>query len=424
MAHQERKSRSATKWIITIGVAVIVVIAIVWFARRPKLVQVTHPQHATLTETIASSARVGGIQESAIGAQFTGTVEHLYVKIGDRLKAGQPIATLKNDVTQQQKAQASSAVNTARARLVQISKPPLPSELDEATHQVGEARAQLAQISTNLQLAEKQFDRSQQLHREGLISQSDFDNAQSNLVSLRSSLRAANATVKARAAKLETLQKTPLPEDVQVAKAQLAEAEQALKVADQQSKDATITAPYNGVVTSLNAQEGQAVGTAGVINFVSDDLEIRVDLDENNLADLELGQKAVLSSSAFGDKSFEGTLTDLGAAVDEARGIITVKITPQNPPAWLRPGQTVNINLITNANVDRLIVPATAVLRQGSRSIVFAVENGHVVEKPVYTRPAVSQGIPIADGITESDDIVVNVEAVKAGQAVRIKRQP
>ena len=180
-------------------------------------------------------------------------------------------------------------------------------------------------------------------------------------------------------------------------------------------------APFDGVVIAINAEEGQTVGATGVVSMVSDSLEIRVDLDENNLAELELGQTAILSSSAFRDRTFQGKLTDLGAAVDQARGIVTVRITPENPPDWLRPGQTVNVNLVTNEKIDRLIVPASAVLRQGSRSVVFTVEDGKVVEKQVTTRPTVSLGIPISSGLTETDKVIVQPGSVAVGQAVRTR---
>src|ERR1700748_3693225 len=56
------------------------------------------PQRTSLTEAIANSARVGSVQESAIGSQFSGIVEHLFVKVGDQVNSGQPLATLKNNV--------------------------------------------------------------------------------------------------------------------------------------------------------------------------------------------------------------------------------------------------------------------------------------------------------------------------------------
>jgi HlyD family secretion protein len=419
----ENPGKAWARWLMVACLLIAVAFAALWLVRRPKQVLVVRPQRVSLIETIASGARVGGVQESAIGAYFSGTVERLFVKIGDRVKAGQPLATLKNNVTQEQRAQAKTAVVTARARLTQTSKAPPRSEVDEAVHQVAEAKAQVAQLEAELALANKQFERNQELYQEGLIALSEFDSAVSNQESLQSRLEAAKAAVMARGAKLETVKNTPLAEDVQVARAQLAEAEQALRVADERSKDATVTAPFAGVITAVNAEQGQAVGAEGVVNLVSDRLEIRVDLDEVNLADLELGQRAILSSSAFGSKNFQGRLTDIGAAVDEARGIVTVKITPVDAPDWLRPGQTVNVNLVTNEKAERLIVPSTAMLRQGSRSVVLLVEGGHVAERLVLTRPAVAQGIPISSGLTETDDVIVNPAAVKVGQQVRLKSQ-
>jgi HlyD family secretion protein len=415
------QSRTRTKWIVA-GCLLAVILAIVWFVRRPTRVQITNPKLVSLTETIASSARVGGVQESAVGAQFTGTVQQLLVRIGDRVKTGQVIAILRNEVTQQQKAQAQTAVATARARLAQVSKAPLQSELNEAAQGVNEAKAQVSQINAQLKLATADYTRAKQMYSQGLIARSEFDRQQSNEQSLRSQLNSAKATVRVREAQQETLQKTPLPENVQVARAELAEAQQALQVADQQSREAKVLAPFNGVVTALNAEQGTTVGSNGVVNLVSDDLEIRVDLDENNLPDLALGQTAILSSSAFGSNRFQGKLTDLGAAVDEARGIVTIKITPENPPDWLRPGQTVDVNLVTNEKIDRYIVPSTAVIRQGSRTVVMAVDDGRVIERPVITRPAMEQGIPIASGVVETDDVIVNPAGLKVGQQVRVRR--
>lgn len=422
MAQRVQGKSTWLRWLVLLGLLAAVA-AGVWFMRRPPHVAVTHPKLVALTETIASSARVGGVQETSVGAQFTGTVAQLFVRAGDRVTAGQRIAVLRNDVTQQQKGQAQTAVQTARARVTQVSRAPTRSEMAEAQYSVTEARAQAGQAIADQQLAMKQFARSKQMLESGLLPRSEFDTAQANLQSLEARVRSAKATARAREARLQTLKDTPRAEDVQVAKAQLAEAEQALRVAEQQAKEAVVTAPFAGVITVVNTEQGQTVGARGVVDLVSEKLEIRVDLDENNLADLELGQRAVLSSSAGGDNNrFEGRLTDIGASVDQTRGVVTVKITPDAPPAWLRPGQTVNVNLVTNEKAERLIVPSTAVRREGGRSVVLIVDDGRAVERTVATRPAVDQGIPVSTGVTESDQVVVNPIGVTAGQTVRIRR--
>ena len=84
-----------------------------WQARRPREVALIQPTLTTITETIASSGRVGGRTETFVGAQATGIVDKLFVREGDRVTAGQQLAILKNDVAEAQVAQAQQAVRTA-----------------------------------------------------------------------------------------------------------------------------------------------------------------------------------------------------------------------------------------------------------------------------------------------------------------------
>jgi hypothetical protein len=70
-----------------------------------------------------------------------------------------------------------------------------------------------------------------------------------------------------------------------------------------------------------------------------------------------------------------------------------------------------------------MVVPSTAVQRQGSRSVVMVVEDGRAMERTVATRPAVDQGIPVASGLTQSDEVVVNPAGLTAGQTIRVRRQ-
>jgi HlyD family secretion protein len=463
---ERQRSRDSRKWLIRIGVlmAIVAVIAFfIWRNNRPPEVTVVQPTQTTITETIASSGRVGGATETMVGAQAAGIVEQLNVHEGDRVAAGQQLAVLKNDVAVAQVAQAEEAVRTARAQVAQTARGPLPSEVEAAEEQVRQAQAQVSQqqaavtqaqksvpqssaqlnqLRAERDLAARELERSRRLLESGVIPRAEYEQAQTNLrvaeervaaqqqaVELaqsgvsqaRAALSAAQANLRVQEAKLRTVRSGARAEDVQVAEQRLREAEEALRVARGQAGNAIVAAPFAGVVTQINAEPGQTVGAQGVLELVSNDAEIRVDVDESNLADLQLGQSAIISSSTFPDSAFEGRVTEIGAAVNEARGTVQVTVTPINPPDWLRPGQTVNLNIVTARSAERLLVPPTALTRAGDRTVVYVVENGVALEKPVVTRPPTSAGVPVLAGLNANDRVIADVKNIQAGEAVRVK---
>ena len=466
-SREPKRSRNLQKWLIRIAVLLVIGLGIgffVWRRERPPVVTLTQPKLATITETVASSGRVGGVTETLVGAQATGIVQRLFVKQGDRVTAGQKLAVLKNDVAEAQISQVEQAVETAQAQLAQTSRGPLPSEVEAAREQaqqaqaqtvqqqaaiaqanqsVSQARAQLNQLKAERDLAANDLTRTRTLAENGLIAKAEYEKAQTNLrvaeerVSAQeqaiqlaqsnvrqaqASLNAAQANLRVRQAQQRTIESGARPEDVQVARQRLRESEQALRVARQQAANAVVVAPFDGLVTQINAEPGQTVGAQGVLQLVSSQTEIRLDVDESNLADLQVGQTAIISSSTFPGSSFEGRVTELGAAVNVARGTIQVKIAPINPPDWLQPGQTVNVNVVTARNVQRLLVPQTSLTRVGDRTVVFVVKDGVALEKPVLTRAPTDQGVPVLAGLSAEDRIITEVGQIKAGQAVRVKK--
>lgn len=459
-------SKTSQKWIIRISALLLVILigaVVFWYYQRPTTVSVVKARPAVITEIITSSGRVGGITEANVGAQTQGIVQELYVDEGIAVVAGQKLALIKNDVAVAQIQQAQATVNTARSQLEVASRGSLSSDIDASRQQVAQAQAQaeqqnaaiaqarsnvaqanslLAQFEAESALAKTNHARNARLIEDGIIPRSEFDQsrtallvaekkvaaqkqavelAQSGVRSAQAGLTSAQANVAVQQARLRTLQSGARPEDIAVARRRVAEADQALRVALEQSANAVVSAPFAGTVTKINTQAGQAVGAMGVLTLVSDQLEIRVDVDESNLSALRVGQVAVISSGTFKASEFRGTVTELSAAVDETRGTIEISVVPIKSPEWLRPGQTVDVNIITAENVDRLLVPQTAVVRSGEETVVLIIVNGKVAQKPVVTRPVTKEGVPIFSGLEPGDLIIANASAVEIGQKVRAK---
>jgi HlyD family secretion protein len=315
--------------------------------------------------------------------------------------------------------------------------------VQQAQQSVVQSRAQLQQLRAELELAATQLERSAALLDRDFISRAEYDQAQTqyrvaeqrvtaaqravevaqaNVQAVQAGVQAALANVKALEARLRTVQIGATPEEIEVARQRVAEAEQALRVARQQMQEAVVTAPFAGIITAINAELGQPVGTQGVVRLVSSALEIRLDVDESNLADLAVGQEAVISSNVFPGDTFHGRVSEIGAAVDQTRGTVTVRVTPLQPPDWLRPGQTVNVNIITQRAVPRLLIPAVAVSRSGDQTVVYVVENGRALEKVVLTRPPTGQGVPVLAGLSAEDRIIADARGLTAGGRVRVRQ--
>jgi HlyD family secretion protein len=314
--------------------------------------------------------------------------------------------------------------------------------VQQAQQSVLQAQAQLQQLQAERDLAAAKLARSKELLRRNYIARSEYEEvetqfrvaekriaaarqavyvAEANVQAAQAGVQAAQANIRALEARQRTVQTGATPEEIAVARQRLAEAEQALRVTRQQVEEAVVTAPFDGIITAINAEPGQPMGTQGVVRLVSTELEVRLDVDESNLADLAVGQSVVISSSAFPNDTFRGRVSEIGAAVDPARGTVRVTVKPAQPPDWLRPGQTVNVNILTHKAAHRLLVPPSAVRRSGDRTVVFVVDDGSALEKVVLTRPPTGQGVPVLTGLSAEDHIIVNAQGVTTGKRVRVR---
>ncbi len=461
-----KDSKNSQKWLIRIGflsVVALIGLSILWYFSRPTTVVLIQPKQAVITETITSSGRVGGITETNVGSQSQGIVQQLFVAEGAEVVRGQQLALIKNDVAEAQVLQAQAALNTAQTQLQQVSRGALASDIDAVMEQVRQAQAQVeqqnaaiiqaqknvlqaralvAQFEAERDLTKKELARSSSLVKDGVISRSEYDKsvttyrvaekkvtaqqqgialAQSGVKSAQAGLKSAQANVRTQQARLKTIQLGARPEDVSVAQQRIAEVENALGVAQEQAANANVIAPFAGTVTKISTEAGQTVGSTGVLTLVSAQLEIRLDVDESNLSSLKVGQKVVVSSGAFSDSGFNGEVSELGAAVDQTRGTIEIKVIPNQSPEWLRPGQTIDVNIITAENVKRLLVPQTALVRSGDDTVIFIIVDGKVTQKIVETRPITKEGVPIILGLTADDFIISDAGKVKVGDKVQVK---
>jgi len=183
--------------------------------------------------------------EVKVGSRVSGLLQKLHFNIGDEVRTGELIAELDDRDLRARVAQAEAGLQVAEARLTLLRRGSRPQEIAQIQMAVRDAEA-------NLSLAEKQFQRQSALYKEKLVARDTLDVAEKNL-------DAAGAKVLSTGEQLELVKKKFLPEDLQMAEAQVKQARASLELARTQLSYTRIVAPIGGMIASVSTQEGEAI---------------------------------------------------------------------------------------------------------------------------------------------------------------------
>lgn len=282
-----------------------------------------------------------------------------------------------------------TAVNQAEAKLAQAKEPATAAQLSAAREAVTSAQAgldsaktKLAQVKAGATAASRQS------------AQSQVDEARASLDKVETSvtpqdLAVAQASVDQAKANLDKLTAPDTASDLAIQQANVAQAEQSLKQAQINLDNATLKAPFNGVISSVGVVPGSPAGGGVVVAHLIDRDTLHVDLklSENDVVKVAVGQPATLTSDALAGWSAKGTVSYLAPAAQTTNGVETyvARVSFPGRDPSLRVGMTLNVAITTAHHDGVLLVPSTALLPKGA---------GHVVE------------LPTADGKTTQDQDV------------------
>lgn len=228
-------------------------------------------------------------------------VMHLVVNEGDQVKKGQILGYfstyLKNKGTYEM---AKASLALAQANLEKVLSGSKESDIQSQIQMVQSLKA-------SEDAANNEFQRVQKLYQEKMTSKSQYDAAIANRNSLSAQRKSAEET-------LESL-KTVRPEDVAIAKAQVAVSESELKVAKANLLLSTITAPIDGTILTIYAHDPEAVGDEGVLDIADlDVMDVMAEIDENDILKIEKGRKAEISIPGM-EVALTGTIRDIGGQI-------------------------------------------------------------------------------------------------------------
>ncbi|HZG27702.1 MAG TPA: efflux RND transporter periplasmic adaptor subunit [Ensifer sp.] len=330
-----------------------------------------------LTDRVLTSGTIQPVEEVYVQPLVDGlSIKTLKADVGDKVKAGDVLATLMDDTLILQKSQ----LEANKAKVIAAG---------------AQAEAQRLSVKTNLDEANRQLGRGETLAKSGTISTAQLDQLKAAATSAAASLNSAEQGIKANAA------------DMKVIEAQIADID--LKLSRTEVK-----APVDGVISARNAKVGAIASGAGqpLFTLIRDNaLELKADLAEEDVLKVAKGQKVTISLAGSGIK-IPGTVLKVDPTVNATTRLGSVEVKIDNPEA-ARSGMYAQA-VITVAERNAPALPVTAVTTNSEATTARLVRDDIVHIVPVETGIQDGQYIEIRKGLTPGDKVVA-----KAGAYVR-----
>jgi len=372
------------------------------FLTRGTAVDVAVVAQGDLAQTVVMSGRVSTAQRVEITSQTTARIEHIAVREGDAVQAGQAVVQLRSDEAQAALNEASAAVAQAQARVRQIQTVQRPM----ADQQLEQARALDHQ-------AQQELARAQELLQKGFVSQSRVDDA--NRAALSSHAALLGATAAAQGNQMGGA-------DLQLAQAQLEQAQAAQRAAMSRLDQLTLRAPQDATVITRSADPGDTAqpGKALLTLVGGRETRIEANVDEKNLKYLQLGQVAVVTADAFSERHFSARLSYIAPSVDPQRGTVELRLLVQPPVDYLRTDMTVSVEIITAQITNAVLLPTDALRRDGNGGLFVLVNrDARAHQVAVETGLQGTGTTEITKGLTAGDRVILPGSLVSAGDKVR-----
>jgi HlyD family secretion protein len=294
--------------------------------------------------------------EVEVSSKLPGRIAQLLVREGDAVQANQIIARLDMAEIEAEVAQHRAALARTEAQLKELLAGSRVEEIEEA-------HANLRQAEDNLKLAKDDWDRFDNLFKEGAISAQERDRA-------KNKVEVAISQVKAAQERYQMIRIGPRPEVIEAARHERDRAKAALGAAQVRLRDGTILAPLAGIVLTKRAEQGEIInpGFPIVVLIDPDDLWLRVYIPESEIGLVKIGQKGTITVDSFPNRRFEGKVIEISSKAEftprtvqtkkeRVNLVFGVKISLDNRERLLKPGMPADAEIIVGGGTKRTSGP-------------------------------------------------------------------
>lgn len=438
----QKKNNNKLIWYLGGAVVVLIIIVVIgkkagWVGKDEGIkVSVVKVERKTVIETVSANGKIQPEVEVKMSSDVSGEITELYVKEGDSVRAGTLLARIDPELYQSSRDRAEAALNNSKANLAN-------------------SKARLLQSEAKFNEVELQFNRNKKLHDQKLISDGEFETSRSSFLSTKADIEASKQTVVGSEYTVKTQ-------------------EAGLKEARKNLTRTEIFAPVSGIISKLNVEKGErVVGTSQMAGTEMmrianlNDMEVSVDVNENDIVKVSIGDTTEVEVDAYNNRKFKGLVTEIANSATTSTAttsdqvtnfVVKVRILRSSyqdlvkafgrKRAVFRPGMSASVEIQTEyvANVPVLPIEAvttrnksdldstkkdssrkrtTAEKSKDDAEVVFVCgADNKLVLRAVKTGIQDDKFIQIIDGVTEGEEVVSGPysavsRTLKAGDKVK-----
>ena len=358
-------------------------------------------------QVAAGQTFVGTVQplrRSIVGSAVAGRVIQFHVNEGDKVKKDQPLAQLRLDALEIQRAAALADLDLRQQELEEMQNGARPEEIDQAKAKVQGAKALMDYRQSRLkrfrELMEKKATSTDELQ--------DAASGSDQAIALYLETRKAYELVVAG----------PRQEKINQAKARVDSGKEEVNRIEDQIRKHTIVSPFDGYVVAEHTEVGQWISQADPVAEVVevDQVEIAIPLLEDYISNLRIGQKVRVEIGALKKPTFEGRVALIVPQADVKSRSFPVRVRLDNQfvdelPV-IKPGMLARVTLPIGAPASALMVPKDAIVLGGVTPVVYAVTPGKGA-----TAPSTVRLVPVQLGVVDEGLIQVTGD-LKTGEQV------
>lgn len=378
-------------------------------AAAPVVVEVTTAAAISreLPRFFEATGSLAGDQQTDVAPSIAGKVVAIGVELGSYVKRGQMIVRLDEVDLKLRVEQAQAQLDQAKGALRQAEEKIgiRPGQMFDPDRVPDVASARVA-----YEHADKNLRRAEKLIETGDVARSFYDEQKARRDQLKEQYEVALSKARQDFAAVAT------------ARANVSNAESQLSLAKRNLSYVLVYSPIDGYVSERTADLGEYVSpTAKVATVVRiNPLRIRIDIPEQAIPEVQLGQSVSVTTSAWPDKNFSGRIARISPNVTPASRTLTVEAEIDNNDGALKPGQFATVRILDPRPVAAVLVPARALRTESGVSRLFVIKDGHAQQRLVQLGQTEGDLVEIKAAIAAGEQVATsNVELLADGVAVR-----